>query len=213
VTVRISNCRTLIALLLWFAYLLIFFGILGIAAYVWAGADRMVYQQIQQQRFESARVEITSGVPSKAPPQLSRAKPERLIIGELLIPRLGIQSVIQEGIGASVLRRSVGHIPETPLPGDPGNAVLAGHRDTIFRPLERVERGDRVMIRSRDATFEFQVDSITIVSEDATEVLRDTPGKARLTLVTCYPFEFAGRAARRLIVMAKLESHGETQAR
>jgi sortase (surface protein transpeptidase) len=62
-------------------------------------------------------------------------------IGEIQIPRLGLWAMIAQGESAPILRRSVGHLPDTALPGEVGNVVLAGHRDTFFRPLSGVRAG------------------------------------------------------------------------
>ena len=55
------------------------------------------------------------------------------------IPRLGLKVIVIQGDSSTILRHAVGHLPETPLPGDWGNAVLAGHRDTFFRSLRNIQ--------------------------------------------------------------------------
>ena len=91
----------------------------------------------------------------------------------------------------------------TALPGANGNAVLAGHRDTLFRSLRNIERGDRIVICSRGGgePVRYEVTSIRVVGPDAVEVMAPQDG-AVLTLVTCYPFDFAGHASRRFVVRA-----------
>jgi len=124
-------------------------------------------------------------------------------IGRLDIPRIDLSVIVSEDAGKKSLSRGVGHIEGTPLPGGPGNAGLAGHRDTYFRRLGEVKVGDPIRIVTLKQTHEYVVDAIRIVASDANEVLRDT-GHPSLTLVTCYPFWVLGPAPRRYIVHAKL---------
>jgi sortase A len=123
------------------------------------------------------------------------------VLGILEIPRLDMRLVVREGIDGATLRRSVGHVPATALPGEAGNVVLAGHRDKHFRPLRNIRLGDRILFRGRDGTFEYVVDSTTVVDPDAVALMQPTPG-ARLTLITCFPFYYAGPAPRRFAVTA-----------
>lgn len=125
------------------------------------------------------------------------------LIGRLEIPRLGLSALVAEGQAESTLRRAVGHIPGTALPGDGGNVGLAGHRDTFFRQLRHVRPGDQVRLTTLDGAFEYQVASVEVVDPDRIDVLAGPAYGEALTLVTCYPFEFIGRAPRRYIVRAE----------
>jgi sortase A len=95
----------------------------------------------------------------------------------------------------------VGHIPETPLPGEPGNAGLAGHRDTFFRSLRAARPGDRIVVTTPDAVVHYAVRDTRIVEPSEVSVLAPTP-EPTLTLVTCYPFNYVGAAPKRFIVRA-----------
>jgi Sortase domain len=59
-------------------------------------------------------------------------------IGRLEIVRLYFSAIVTDGDDKQTLRVSVGHSPDTPLPGEPGNTALPAHRDIFFRPLEDV---------------------------------------------------------------------------
>lgn len=124
------------------------------------------------------------------------------VIGMLEIPRLGVSAIIVQGDSSDVLRRAVGHIPGTPLPGQSGNIALAAHRDTIFRPLRNVAIGDLVEIRSDAGTFRYRVVSSKVVAPSDVGVL-DSRDRNELTLVTCYPFYYLGHAPKRFIVQAE----------
>jgi sortase A len=126
----------------------------------------------------------------------------RGLIGRLEIPRLGLAVVFVEGDDPKTLRRAVGHIPGTPLPGEPGNIALTGHRDTFFRPLRNIRTNDIVVITTFEGEYRYRVVSTRVVSPDNVEVLKGGGGEV-LTLVTCYPFYFVGSAPGRFIVSAE----------
>jgi len=98
--------------------------------------------------------------------------------------------------------RGIGHVPDTALPGERGNVGLAAHRDTYFRGLKGVAKGDRIRIDTPDGIFSYEVEWARIVDPDRIEVLADTVGLA-LTLVTCYPFNWIGRAPKRFVVRCR----------
>jgi sortase A len=110
--------------------------------------------------------------------------------------------VVVEGVDKTTLRRAVGHIPGTALPGEAGNVGLAGHRDTFFRLLKDVKIKDEIQISTLKGNFKYEVVSLRIVDPDNVGVLAPS-GENVLTLVTCYPFYFVGPAPKRWIVRAK----------
>jgi sortase A len=110
--------------------------------------------------------------------------------------------MILEGTDNKTLRRAVGHIPGTPLPGQPGNVALAGHRDTFFRALQNIRENDEITLETLSGPYRYRVDSIKVVDPEDTEALHDSDD-AILTLVTCYPFSFVGPAPRRFVVQAR----------
>jgi sortase A len=127
------------------------------------------------------------------------------VIGRLEIPNLHLVAMVQEGADAGILRRAVGHIPGTALPGGRGNVGLAGHRDTFFRALREIQVNDAIELRTEHGAYRYRVESTRIVGPREVQVLRPT-ATASLTLVTCYPFYYVGSAPKRFIVRAGLES-------
>jgi LPXTG-site transpeptidase (sortase) family protein len=123
-------------------------------------------------------------------------------LGVLEIPRLGFSTIVVEGDTDGVLRKAVGHLPDTPLPWQAGNSALAGHRDGRFRPLQHVKPGDQILLRTSRGTFGYTVKRILIVEPDDLSVLERTSQRT-LTLVTCYPFVYVGRAEQRFVVHAE----------
>jgi sortase A len=93
------------------------------------------------------------------------------VIGQLIIPRLGLSAPILHGDDDGTLRVAVGHLPDTPLPWLEGNTALAGHRDTLFRPLEHVRAGDEVQVLTPHGTFTYRVLRTLTVDPDDVWVL------------------------------------------
>jgi len=124
------------------------------------------------------------------------------LVGRIEIPRLGVSALVIEGTDSRSLRRAVGHVRLTSLPGESGNVALAGHRDSFFRPLNKVCLGDIVRLTTPDGMFEYRVESEFVVRPGQTEVLSPSDGRT-LTLITCYPFGYVGSAPERFIVRAR----------
>ena len=124
------------------------------------------------------------------------------LIGRLEIPRLELSALIIEGDDSKTLRRAVGHIPGTPLPGQTGNVALTGHRDTFFRPLRNIRPHDIIVLTTLQGEYHYRVVSTRVVSPDNIAVLNASDEEI-LTLVTCYPFYFVGSAPNRFIVRAE----------
>jgi len=119
------------------------------------------------------------------------------LVGRLEIPRLGLSTIVLEGIEDGTLRRGAGHIPGTVV-----NIGIAGHRDSFFRPLKDIGKNDIITLTTPEATYRYQVEWTRIVAPEDTEVLADG-GTPELTLVTCYPFYYVGSAPQRFIVRAQ----------
>lgn len=122
-------------------------------------------------------------------------------LGQLRIERLGLRAAITEGERASVLRRGVGHLSDTPWIGQGGNVALAGHRDTAFRSLQKIQSGDVIEIATAERSVRYQVERMEVVAPHDLTVLEPST-QSRLTLITCYPFTFFGSAPARFIVHA-----------
>lgn len=131
------------------------------------------------------------------PPTSGRAG----VIGRILIPRLHLSAIVEEGVDELTLSRAVGHIPGTALPGETGNMAIAGHRDTFFRALKDLKPDDKIDFTTHLRHFHYIVDSITVVEPTDVSVLEPTGGRT-LTIVTCFPFNYIGNAPRRFIVHA-----------
>jgi sortase A len=143
---------------------------------------------------------------SSLTPSLPPEVPERRAwIARLDAPSIALSATVLEGSDDGTLARAAGHIENTAFPGQPGNIGIAGHRDTIFRPLRGLRTGDSLTLSTSDRVFHYRVSGTKIVDPHDVYVLNPTERPA-VTLVTCYPFEFIGHAPRRFIVRADLVS-------
>lgn len=172
-----------------------FFLALGILALSYAGyvaLDAHAYQAYEQSKFENTS-------PSQTPPP---PLVEGGVIGEIQVRRLHLKAIVVQGSSHTILRRAVGHIPETALPGEPGNVALAGHRDTFFRPLRNIRLGDAITFKTPDGAFQYVVESTAVVPASEVGVLASSDSRT-LTLITCFPFDYIGSAPNRFVVRAR----------
>ncbi len=167
---------------------------LGILALGYAGfvfADSQAYQALEMEKFKQAG--------RLSEPHILT---EGDVIGEIQIPRLGLNAIVVQGDSPASLRRAVGHLSKSALPGEWGNVALAGHRDTFFRPLRDIRLGDEIRFRTRERSFHYRVESIEVVAPTDLRVLESSTGHD-LTLLTCFPIYYLGPAPKRLIVRAR----------
>lgn len=159
------------------------------------------YETVEARRFQAEQAAAFARSAPAAAPLTVRAGG---LVGMLEVPRLKLTTPVIEGDQAPILRRAVGHLPDTPFPWEAGNSAVAGHRDGLFRPLKDIKVGDEIRFRTPQAEFRYRVTETTIVEPDDLSVLRPRPKNA-LTLISCYPFYFVGNAPRRFIVHAELD--------
>jgi sortase A len=133
----------------------------------------------------------------------TRAPSAGKLIGRLEAPSVKMSTPVLEGSDDATLSRGAGHIEDTPYPGEAGNVGIAGHRDTVFRPLRNIHVGDALDLTTTDRIFRYKISKTLIVGPDDVYVLDPTKSPT-LTLVTCYPFDYVGHAPRRFIVQAEL---------
>ena len=110
-------------------------------------------------------------------------------IAELRIPRIGLRTTVVEGADLTQLKRGPAHYQETPLPGQKGNAAIAGHRTTYgapFHNVDKLQKGDQLIVKTLQGEFVYEVDTIEIVKPSDVHVL-DDKGDNRLTLTACHP--------------------------
>jgi len=124
-------------------------------------------------------------------------------VANIRIPKIGVDKYVVQGVGLADLRKGPGHYPETPMPGEQGNAAIAGHRTTYGAPFNRLDElaaGDEVLVTTVKGTFTYTVAQTHVVKPNQVEVLNPTPTPT-LTLTTCNP---KYSAKERLVVVANL---------
>lgn len=126
-------------------------------------------------------------------------------IGNLIIPKLGASLPIFHGTDEEELEKGVGHFSNSVLPGENDNSVLSGHRDTVFRKLGEVGKGDLLVVETKAGKFTYKIRNVRIVDKDDRTVIVPKP-RATLTVSTCYPFDFIGASPERYILVANLVS-------
>lgn len=139
----------------------------------------------------------------QAHPQTPKVSPGG-VFARLLIPRIGLDAMVVEGATRRDLLLGPAHLDNTALPGSPGNAVIAAHRDTFFRGLDQLTRGDSIYVQGGDRKYHYAVTQTKVVDPSDTAVL-SASHHARLTLITCYPMHYIGPAPKRLVVIADLQ--------
>jgi sortase A len=146
-------------------------------------------------------VEADDGVVVEYYPEEAPAEDQEFAM--IRVPRLSLEAVVFEGIATGTLSKGPGHMPGTPLPGQPGNAVISGHRTTYGRPFhdfDQLSDGDRIEVETAVGNHVYEVRDSFIVEPTEVWVLDDRSG-GWLTLTTCHP-KFSAR--ERLIIVAEL---------
>lgn len=133
----------------------------------------------------------------------SKRPEEGEMFGNLFIPKLDANLPIYHGTDEDELEKGVGHFAGSVLPGEKDNSVLSGHRDTVFRKLGDVGKGDLLVVSTEAGEFTYKVRKVRIVDADDRTVIVPKP-RATLTVTTCYPFDFIGDAPERYILVADL---------
>jgi sortase A len=158
--------------------------------------------------------------PTTTAPVLPVAKPipaEEEAVARLEIPRMNLNRIVVEGATADALTKGPGHFPETPLPGQLGNAAIAGHRTTHLHPffdIDKLQPGDEIVVTTLNGRYTYSVTGTEVVGPDDYNLVIPTTDvtKATLTLVSCTP---RYSASNRIVVHSELvpeKSDALTQA-
>ena len=192
----------------------------GIALALWCG-------------YSWLRIEQVARTPVPPPPAAAQSAPVRLPgetaadhaaalplvppklaagtwLAKLEAPSVQLQSTVLEGTDEGTLAKAAGHIEGTALPGSDGNIGIAGHRDTVFRAVRRLNLGDDLILRTAERVYHYRVMRTEIVNPEDVWVLRPMR-QPTLTLVTCYPFNAIGHAPQRYILHGELVGSDPSQ--
>lgn len=188
-------------------------GVLGAVptALVAAGAVLLIYVGAQygtmyhQQRDLARRWQEEQAIQQSGPQKASLHATDSGLI-RLSIPKIDLDDIVVEGTSHKQLLIGPGHMVETAMPGQNGNSVITGHRDTFFRHIYELDKGDIILVRRKGEVYRYEVTGKRVVQPDDISVIHPT-SDARLTLITCYPTYFIGPAPERLVVFSKLVDH------
>jgi sortase A len=151
---------------------------LGRGAYIPAKA--WVAQEMMQRAWRRAE----SGDPKAVPWPWADTWP----VARLSAPGGEVDLIVLEGGSGRTLAFGPGHLSVSVLPGEQGNSIIAGHRDTHFQFLQHVREGESIMVDRPDGRGHlFRVTGIDVVDSRRASILLDTAAPM-LSLVTCYPF-------------------------
>jgi sortase A len=191
--------------------------LLFVAYQLWGTGLYTAREQDQlEQQFDAALSREDPGESSTTLPP--PPPPEGEAVARIRIPKIGVDSIVVNGVSRDDLRKGPGHYPDTPLPGQEGNAAIAGHRTTYGAPfgnLDQLSEGDLIQVRTLQGSFEYRVREQLIVRPSDVAVIEPTPVdpndpsegfEPTLTLTTCNP---KYSAAQRLVIKADLEDGEE----
>jgi len=127
-------------------------------------------------------------------------------VARLRVPGHGVDLIVLSGVSGRTLALGPGHAPDSALPGALGTEIVTAHRDTHFRFLERVRRGDEVFVEAPGGLIvRFLVQELSVV-DSRSAVIRGDPSAAALVLMTCYPFDaFVAGGPLRYVVTARAD--------
>lgn len=148
------------------------------ASGTWLPAKAWLAHQLIQRAWHEA---LTEGEPVRPWPWLD-TRPR----AQLQVPRLGLSRVVLAGDGGQSLAFAPGYRSGSAAPGRPGTTLISGHRDTHFRFMADLRRGDELWLTDTGGeTFRYRISRLAVV--DADEQVLSDPGRRRLVLATCWP--------------------------
>ena len=124
----------------------------------------------------------------------------------LNIKSIDMKLPIYHGDSLKILRYGIGHYAGSYFPGENGTIILAGHNtNDMFNKLDKIKKGDKVVIKANYATFEYQVYDMKVVHETDLKAFKIQHNEERLIMYTCYPINrsIIGRKTQRYVVYAK----------
>jgi sortase A len=168
----------------------------AVVTLAWQEPVSAYFSERQQVKLEKALIDPPKRVVQKEPLPGDA-------LGKLRMPSIGVSEYVIEGTDAGNLRKGPGHYPDTPLPGQRGTSAIAGHRTTYgapFRKLDKLKKGDPIMVELPYGTFVYRVDRTQIVDDSALWVTKKVDHD-QLVLTACHPLY---SAEQRIVAFARL---------
>ncbi len=181
--------------LLWIASLLMLAGVWQIAQGAYIHAKAQYAQYLLRKAWDKTLI----GVKEVKPWPWADTWP----VARLEVPRLGVDQFVLAGASGRTLAFGPGHLSGSPLPGEQGNTVFSGHRDTHFKFMQHLKIGDEIVITAASGMqYRYEISDTTVVSYQDTRVTMSSDARL-LTLVTCYPFRSINPSGdKRYVVIA-----------
>lgn len=178
----------------------------GLALLIYVGMQYV--SMYSQQRRLAREWERQNSAQAESPLQTASVEDQ---LTRLSIPRINLDAVVVEGTSRKQLAIAPGHLEHTSYPGEAGNTVISAHRDTFFRHIYELQKGDDIVVRRNGKVYHYEVTGKKIVDPDDMAVVH--PSKdAQLTLLTCYPTYYIGPAPERLVIFSKLVEPAAAQS-
>jgi sortase A len=181
--------------LTWIAWLLALSGLwcLGQGAYIHVKAE------LAQHLMRKSWAKTLAGAKQVKPWSWADTWP----VARLEVPRLGVDQFVLAGASGRTLAFGPGHLSGSPLPGEQGNTVFSGHRDTHFKFLQHLHFGDEIIITAASGTqYRYEIADTTVVNYQDMRITMSSDDR-KLTLVTCYPFRSINPSGeKRYVVIA-----------
>lgn len=178
-----------------------------------AAAGLIGYPALTNVLHNNLQDQLSQGLDSTA----NRTAYERGTLGEgaaltrIMIPHIGVDAVVVQGVTDKALEAGSGHYPQTPLPCATGDVAIAGHRTTYGKPFANVNLlgpGDVITLTTPVGSCVYRVARAPfVVGADDWAVVDNTPGVATLTLTACHP---KGSASHRIVIKADLVTAEQT---
>ena len=175
-----------------------------------AGATLAWQEPVSAFLAHREQVELKKSLDHPPPRVIARQPLPGDAIGQIELPTIDKSAYVVEGVGTDDLRKGPGHYPDTPLPGEHGTVAIAGHRTTHgapFRNVDKLKRGDRIVLQMPYGGFVYRVERTQIVDPTALWVTKRVKYD-RLVLSACHPLY---SAAQRIIVFARFVRRGNSR--
>lgn len=123
--------------------------------------------------------------------------------GDLIIDKASINIPVFHGDSEEQLLKGAGHYNGSRFPGEGSNVVLAGHRNSVFKGLKNVSKGDTIILNTNYGKYVYKISEIKITKGNDNSIVQPMSSE-KLTLYTCYPFDYIGNAPNRYVVISDL---------
>lgn len=152
-------------------------------------------REYNQEIFLNSQEGLNDAWSVRQPPlSLTEYGEVREVVGYVTIEAMDLQIPLYLGASDENLNRGAAVLGETSMPvgGENTNCVIAAHRGwkgtPMFLNIEKLSKGDRIIVDNLWETLEYQVSDISIIEPDDIEALKIQKGKDMVTLITCHPY-------------------------